>query len=63
MCQPLIRCARCSYRLSILKGSTVLGFAFTCEEIDYLDSRTASEARGARQEGQREAAPEAAASS
>jgi single-strand DNA-binding protein len=40
------------------KGNTVFGFAFTVEEIDYLDSRAESEARRARQEGQ---APEPAA--
>ena len=32
-------------------GQTVFGFSFACEEIDYLDSRTESEARKARQEG------------
>ena len=33
-------------------GHTVFGFAFTAEEIDYLDSRAEAEARRARQEGQ-----------
>lgn len=32
-------------------GNTVFGFSFTCEEIDYLDSRAQSEARRA-SEGQ-----------
>ncbi len=43
------------------KGNTVFGFSFTCEEIDYLDSRAESEARRARQEGEGGTAPEAAA--
>ncbi len=33
-------------------GNTVFGFSFTCEEIDYLDSKAESEARRARQEEQ-----------
>ena len=28
------------------QGSKVYGFTFTCEEIDYLDSRAESETRG-----------------
>jgi single stranded DNA-binding protein len=42
-------------------GNTIFGFSFTCEEIDYLDSRAESEARRARQEGQGAAVPPAAA--
>jgi single-strand DNA-binding protein len=33
-------------------GNTVFGFSFTCEEIDYLDSKAESEARRARQAGE-----------
>ncbi|MEO7521520.1 MAG: single-stranded DNA-binding protein [Gemmatimonas sp.] len=33
-------------------GNTVFGFTFTCEEIDYLDSRAEGEARKARQAGE-----------
>ena len=33
-------------------GITVFGFTFTCEEIDYLDSRAEGEARKARQAGE-----------
>ena len=33
------------------EGADVYGFGFTCEEIDYLDSRAESDARRARQEG------------
>ena len=32
-------------------GNTVFGFDFTCEEIDYLDSKTESDARRAREQG------------
>ena len=32
-------------------GVAVYGFQFTCEELDYLDSKAESEARRARQEG------------
>ncbi len=32
-------------------GNTIFGFAFTCEEIDYLDSRAESEARRASEQG------------
>jgi single stranded DNA-binding protein len=32
-------------------GSTVYGFQFTCEELDYLDSKADSDARRARQDG------------
>ncbi len=39
------------------ESNEVFSLAFTCEEIDYLDSRAESEARKARQEGQPEAAP------
>ena len=38
------------------KGNTVFGFSFTCEEIDYLDSRAESEARRAFQDNQHEEA-------
>ncbi len=43
------------------KGNTVFGFSFTCEEIDYLDSRAESEARRARMEGEGGTGSEAAA--
>ena len=33
-------------------GEKVYGFTFTCEEIDYLDSKAESEARRARQESE-----------
>ena len=33
------------------EGQTVYALTFTCEEIDYLDSRMEAEARRARQEG------------
>jgi len=33
------------------EGADIYGFGFTCEEIDYLDSRAESDARRARQEG------------
>ena len=33
------------------EGRDVYGLTFTCEEIDYLDSRAEAEARKARQEG------------
>ena len=32
-------------------GSTVYGFQFTCEELDYLDSRADADARCGREEG------------
>ena len=32
-------------------GATVYGFQFTCEELDYLDSKADSDARRAHQEG------------
>jgi single stranded DNA-binding protein len=32
-------------------GSTVYGFQFTCEELDYLDSKADSDARRARHDG------------
>ena len=32
-------------------GKTVYGLTFTCEELDYLDSRADAEARRARQDG------------
>jgi single-strand DNA-binding protein len=35
-------------------GSTVYGFQFTCEELDYLDSRADADARRGRQEGVRD---------
>ncbi len=38
----------------------VYGLTFTCEEIDYLDSRTEGEARRAKQEGGEAPAPAAA---
>ncbi len=31
-------------------GTAVYGFGFTCEELDYLDSRADSDARRARQD-------------
>jgi single-strand DNA-binding protein len=40
-------------------GETVYGLTFTCEELDYLDSRADAEARRVRQEGG--STPEAAA--
>ena len=42
------------------EGKTVYALTFTCEEIDYLDSRSDAEARRAKREGG--AAPEAASS-
>ena len=33
------------------QGETVYGLTFTCEELDYLDSRADAEARRAKQEG------------
>ena len=33
-------------------GASVYGYGFTCEEIDYLDSKSEAEARRARNEGQ-----------
>ena len=32
-------------------GQMVYGFTFTCEEIDYLDSKAESEARRLREQG------------
>ena len=34
------------------EGADVYGFGFTCEELDYLDSKAQSDARRARQEGE-----------
>jgi single stranded DNA-binding protein len=34
------------------EGREVYGFGFTCEELDYLDSKAESDARRARQEGE-----------
>ena len=36
-------------------GSTVYGFQFTCEELDYLDSKADSDARRSRDEGEHDA--------
>ena len=41
-------------------GNTIFGFSFTCEEIDYLDSRAESEARRAREQEPSADAPAAA---
>src|SRR5688500_15683248 len=41
-------------------GSTVYGLQFTCEELDYLDSRADADARRGRQEGARDDKPAAA---
>ena len=41
-------------------GSTVYGFQFTCEELDYLDSKVDADARRIRQDGSDEDAPKAA---
>ena len=41
-------------------GSTVYGFQFTCEELDYLDSKAESDARRERQDGSDDDAPKAA---
>jgi single stranded DNA-binding protein len=38
-------------------GSTVYGFQFTCEELDYLDSKADADARRGRQEGARDDKP------
>ncbi len=43
------------------EGKTVYALTFTCEEIDYLDSRADAEARRVRQEGTTQASPPAAA--
>ncbi len=46
------------------QGETVYGLTFTCEELDYLDSKADAEARRGRQEGsaaKQAAAPAAAA--
>ena len=40
-------------------GSTVYGFQFTCEELDYLDSKADAVARRTRQDGSDEDAPKA----
>ena len=40
-------------------GSTVYGFQFTCEELDYLDSKADADARRTRQDGSDEDAPKA----
>jgi single-stranded DNA-binding protein len=37
-------------RYTVSDGREVFGFSFTCEELDYLDSRHESEARKGRQE-------------
>jgi single stranded DNA-binding protein len=41
-------------------GNTIFGFDFTCEEIDYLDSRAESDARRAREQEPTGEAPAAA---
>jgi len=41
------------------EGRTVYALNFTCEELDYLDTRAAAEAKRARQEGTAPAAPPA----
>ena len=38
-------------------GTAVYGFGFTCEELDYLDSKADSDARRARQDESDDAAP------
>ena len=38
-------------------GATVYGFQFTCEELDYLDSKADSDARRARQDESADPAP------
>ena len=40
-------------------GSTVYGFQFTCEELDYLDSKADADARRSRQDGSGGEAPKA----
>ena len=40
-------------------GTTVYGFQFTCEELDYLDSKADADARRTRQDGSDEDAPKA----
>ena len=40
-------------------GSTVYGFQFTCEELDYLDSKADADARRSRQDGSDGEAPKA----
>ena len=40
-------------------GSTVYGFQFTCEELDYLDSKADADARRTRQDAPDEDAPKA----
>jgi single-strand DNA-binding protein len=40
-------------------GSTVYGFQFTCEELDYLDSKADADARRTRQDGSNDDAPKA----
>ena len=44
------------------EGEDVYGLGFTCEEIDYLDSKTESEARRAREAGPDAGAPSEARS-
>ena len=44
-------------------GNTVFGFAFTCEDIDYLDSRAESEARRAGEQEPAAGAPVSPAAS
>ena len=41
-------------------GSTVYGFQFTCEELDYLDSKADADARRTRQDGSDDDTPKAA---
>jgi single-strand DNA-binding protein len=43
------------------EGKTVYALTFTCEEIDYLDSRADAEAKRARQDGEAQPSPPAAA--
>ena len=38
-------------------GNTVFGFSFTCEEIDYLDSKAEADARRAKESGEAAAKP------
>ena len=41
-------------------GATVYGFQFTCEELDYLDSKADADARRTRQDGSDDDAPKPA---
>ena len=41
-------------------GNTVYGFQFTCEELDYLDSKADEDARRSRQDGSDDDVPKAA---